>query len=403
MSHSQVDDSDATHAAPPTERQRLYLHVGLSKSGSTFLQSVLGSHRAELRDHGYVYPYVRQEAVFHAAVEMASNAAYWGLDEEEIRGTFAHLLRRGRRLDGTIVISHELFGGAKRRQIEAIGEHLAEFDVHVVVTVRNTGRTITAQWQERVKNGRRESFEEFSRHLLGRVPDQTSGNLPGFWRSQNLGWLLERWRPVAPPDRTHVVVTPARDAAPGELWRRFAEAIGLPPDVVDLSQVPPRNESLGVPQIAFLRLVLDALDGRLAQPWFSLVVKRWFAQTLLSAVPAAKPMAPVAVTQRLTEITEAWIDFVRSQGYRVYGDLDEVLPEIPPDGSRHPDHAEPGDILEGLPGVVAEMLLRVRDLTATVERLESENQAIADERDRLTSQLAQPSGHGGHRHRWWKF
>lgn len=396
MSPAQADDVDAMHGVGEGEPQRLYLHIGLPKSGSTFLQSVLGSHRAVLRGHGFVYPYVRQEGMFHSAVEMAGNAATWGLDEDDIRGTFAHLLRRGRRLGGTVVISHELFGTARPEQIEAIREQLDGFDVHVVVTVRNTGRSITAQWQESVKNGSQESFEEFSGHLLSKIPQDDGGALRGFWRPQNLGWLLERWQPVAPPSRTHVVVTPVRGAGPDELWRRFADAIGFPADAVDLSQVPPRNESLGVPQIAFLRQVLDALDGRLEQPWFSRVAKRWFAQSLLSAVPAPKPVTPAAVADALSGVTRTWIDFVRRQGYQVYGDLDELLPEPPPAGTPHPDDVAPADMLRGLPGVVAEMLMHTADLRAQVSELRTALAELTEERDGLAQALET------RRRAWWR-
>jgi hypothetical protein len=340
--------------------------------------------------------------MFHSAVEMAGNAAYWGLDPDDIQGTFAHLLRRGRRLGGTVVISHELYGAAKPEQIEAIREHLDGFDVHVVVTIRNVGRTITAQWQERVKNGRRESFEEFTTQLLRHIPED-DGPLRNFWRPQNPGWLLDRWRVVAPPNRTHVVVTPVRDAGPDELWRRFCGAIGFPADVVDLSSVPRSNESLGAPQIAFLRQVTDALDGRLEQPWFSLVAKRWFAQTLLGTVRSPKPVTPAPVAEILTGVTRTWIDYIRTTGYQVYGDLEELLPETPPAGSPHPDDVTPGDMLVGLPGVVAEMLLRARDLNITVGRLEAEKGSVIEERDRLAARLEELSARAVRRRRWWPF
>ena len=394
---------DAADPAEPGERQRLYLHIGVPKSGSTFLQSVLGGNREALKAHGYVYPYVRQEGMFHAALEMAGNPEQWGLTHDEVQGTFAHLLRRGRRLGGTVVISHEIFGAATAQQVAAIGEQLDDFDVHVVVTVRNIGRTITAQWQERVKNGINESFEEFSTDLLDSLPSSLDGPMVGFWRGQNLAWLLDRWRPLVPPERTHLVVTPSGGTGPEVLWRRFAEATGIPVDVVDLSQVPPGNESLGVPQIAFLRQVLTALDGRLEQPWHSMVAKRWFAQTLLSKVRGPKPVTPAPVADCLTEVTRAWIELVRSGGYQVHGDLDELLPEPTPPGSPHPDEATPAEMLDGLPGVVAEMLLRTRDLRVTVEALEAEKQALTEERDRLAAQVTQQTEDAERRRRWRPF
>jgi hypothetical protein len=389
MSSSPVEGSEARLDAPeeePSPPQRLYLHIGLPKSGSTFLQSILGTNRAVLKEHGYIYPFVRQEGMFHAAVEMAGNPAVWGLDEDEIRGTFERHLRRGRRQGGVIVISHEIFAAASDEKLEAIAEQVAEFEVHVVVTVRNTGRTITAQWQEQAKNGHLDTFDEFSGRLLEELSEE-GAPLHGFWRAQNFAWLLERWSRLAPPERMHVVVTPVRDSGPDTLWRRFAEAIGLPPEVVDLSEVPRRNESLGVAQILLLHQVVEALDGRLVQPWYSRVVKRWFAQTLLSAVPGPKPVTPAPVAGPLAEATQVWVDFVRAQGYDVHGDLDELLPEVPAADARHPDRVEPVEMLEGLPGVLADMLVRTKDLRVTIEELEAQNRSITEERDSLAARL----------------
>ena len=153
-------DADASDdIAAPAAAQRLYLHIGMAKSGSSYLQSVLATHRPVLREHGYIYPFVRQEGMFLAAVEMAGHPDFWGLAEDDIQGTFAALLRRGRRQGGTVVISHELFATASASQIEVIAEQLAEFDVHLVVTARNASRALTAQWQEGVKNGDPKSFE----------------------------------------------------------------------------------------------------------------------------------------------------------------------------------------------------------------------------------------------------
>jgi hypothetical protein len=376
-------------------RQRLYLHIGLPKSGSTYLQSVLGSHRAALKEHGFVYPYVRQEGMFHAALEMSGHPERWGLSPDDVRGTFAHLLRRGRHLGGNVVVSHEIFGAATPRQVEAMREALDDFDVHVVVTVRNISRMFSAQWQERVKNHSSESFAEFASEVLADLPESLDGPMTGFWRGQNLTWLLDRFRPLAPPERTHVVVTPG-NASPDLLWRRFADAIELPPDAVDLSDVPRGNESLGAPQIAFLRQVLEALDGRLEQRWYHVVVKRWFAQSLLGTVRSRKPVTPAAVAETLSAVSRSWIDQVSTGGYRVHGDLDELLPDMPPAGAPHPDDVTAAEMLEGLPAVVAEMLVHTRDLRARVRELEASQAELVEERDELAQRLEARS------HRWWR-
>jgi hypothetical protein len=391
-----VGEVSAESAGAPATRQALYLHIGLPKSGSTFVQSLLGGNRQALKEHGFVYPYVEQEGMFHAAVEMSGRPDYWGLSRSQIAGTFAQLLRRGRNLGGTMVLSHEIFGGASREQIEVIGQHVADLDLHVVVTVRDIGRTITAQWQEQVKNGSRQPFADYADGILSSLPEEPAGAVRGFWRGQNLGWLLQRWSTLAPPERTHVVVTPSGGAGPEVLWHRFAAAIGLPLDALDPSTVPARNESLGAPQIKFLREVNEALDDRLEQPWFSIVAKRWFAQSLLSQVSAHKPITPAPVAERLTAVTQAWIGLLESGGYQVYGDLDELLPDVPSPDARHPDVATPEEMLAGLPQTVSEMLLRSRDDRSRIRELEAAQETWEEQRVDLERRLEQAS------RPWWR-
>jgi hypothetical protein len=380
-------------------RERLYLHVGLPKSGSTYLQSVLGNNRGELKEQSYIYPFVHQEGMFHAAVEMAGSPKRWGLEREQVQGTFESLLRRGRRVGGTVVISHEIFGWADEDQIGRIKELVEDFEVHVVVTVRDLGHTMTAEWQERVKNGALFTFEEYAAGILEHLPDGVAE--ADFWPSQNLVALLGRWQALAPPERIHVVVTPPGGAAPGVLWGRFAEAIGLAPDNIGLTDVSRRNESLGVGQIAFLRDVLKALDGRLEQPWRSRVAKRWFAQTLLSRARSPRAVTPPKVAERLSRVSQSWIDEVRSGGFRVHGDLAELLPAIGDDTVRHPDDVNDADMLSDLPAVVAEMLLRTRDLMMDNEKLEAEKAEGLAREEALAGQVARLREERDFLRRWW--
>jgi len=384
-------------------RQRLYLHVGLPKSGSTFLQSVLASNRLVLKQHGYVYPYVRNEGMFYAAVEMAGRPQRWGLAPEDVAGTFAWLLRRGRRLGGTVVISHEIFGGADTGQIQTMGELLEGFEVHLVVTARDLGRTMTAEWQERVKNEQRHSFAEFADGVLEAIPSGPEDDQAAFWPTQNLGSLLDRWQALAPPERIHVVVCPPRGADPGLLWTRFADALGLDPDAVDLSGVPVRNESLGAAQISLLRQVLATLDGRLEQPWHSRVFKRWFAQTVLSGATSAKPVTPADVVHRLAGVSEQWIERIGSGGFAIHGDLADLLPGVGDSQALHPDDADIAELADDLPRVIAEMLVRVKDLRVEIERLTAEKEQAEALNETLNTELSELRGEWDRRPRWWPF
>lgn len=380
-----VEDDEAPAPSPP-ERQRLFLHIGVPKSGSTYVQGVLGGNREALKEAGTVYPFVRQEGMFHAAVEMAGSPARWGLRPDQVNGTFAHLLRRGRRIGGSVVISHEIFGAASDAQVARIGEMVAGFDLEIVVTARDLARSITADWQEHVKNGDTRSFERFSSDLLGgRGPEIASDR--SFWPAQNLVGLVERWGALVPPERIHVVTAPRAGSAPDELWRRFAAAIDIDPGVADLGAVSTRNESLGIAQIALLRQVHEALDGRLGQPWRSRVAKRWFAQSVLARASSPRPVAPPDLVELLAPVSSAWVDHLAAGGHQVHGDLADLLPAVPDAPSPHPDDVSAADLLDGLPSVLAEMLLRHRDLQVDLAGLEARNDELVRELDRTHEEL----------------
>ncbi len=354
-------------AAPPLESpQRLYLHVGLPKSGTTFLQGLMANNRTRLKERGYVYPFIRRETMFHAAVELRGQHERWGLDPERIDGTWQAVLRRVRTFGGTGIVSHELLAAATPEQVRRVARDTEDLELHVVVTARDLSRQATALWQEEVKNGRRWSFEEFSASLF--ADDGAHLGESGFWKSQDLASVLARWSAVVPAERMHVVVVPRSSNDPLELWRRFAAAVGLDPDTLDLQLQPRANESLGAAQVALLRSVVTALDGRLGQPHYAHVVKRFFAQTQLSRISSPRPVTPPDLSDRLDRVARSWDQEIHDRGYAVHGAPDELVPSAAPapEGTAHPDDVSAEELLHGLPDVLAEMLIEIAVLRGQV-------------------------------------
>jgi hypothetical protein len=342
----------------------LFLHIGLPKSGTTYLQSVLAANRDRLREAGYIYPFVRPEGMFHAAVELRGQAALWGLDEHVVEGTWAQLLDRARGFDGPAIVSHEILAGASPEVIARIGSDTADRELHVVVTARDLARQAAAHWQEEVKNGRSWSFAAFEDALFTEQ-ESTAAEL-GFWRSQDLLDVVRRWSAVVPADRLHLVVVPRHGAASDELWRRFALTVGLPASAVDLAVVTASNDSLGVAQVALLRRVVAALDGRLGQPAYAHVVKRWFAQQVLSRLESPRPEAPAELAERLAAIARGWAAFLEDAGHPVTGEAAELVPSGARPGA-HPDSVTPEDVGRQVPVALAELLVETARLRRTRE------------------------------------
>lgn len=328
------------------------LHVGLPKTGTTWLQDLLARHREPLRAAGVLSPAPRPGAMFHGAVEVRGSHDKFGLTAADVAGTWQLVCDRAREFGGTTVLGHEVLGGATPDQVARALAALDGLDVHVVVTARDLGRQAVAHWQEEVKLGDPRSFAAFERTELradtGRDLGPDSGGVrPRFWHAQDVADALRRWSAALPPERVHLVVCPAPGAPPAVLWERFAEACGIDPALVDAAAAPPANTSLGAPEIALLR----AMHGLLAERRPPVdagtrlrVLKREYAEQVLAARPSAPARTPASLRPLLDEVTVGWIGEVETAGYAVHGDLADLTPVTGEPGDPPPDVPPPAEL-----------------------------------------------------------
>jgi hypothetical protein len=342
----------STQPAP----HRVVVHVGAPKSGTTFLQRTLWSLREPLREAGFTCPGTNQQEMFHAAIEVRERFEFWGQDPETLRGTWARLCQEARESAGTTVMSHELLAAASAEQVGRALQELEGLEVHVVYTARDLARQVMSEWQERVKNGSTNSFAEFEQVIAKQLRQGDVSAL--FWRNHHMLEVLDRWAAGVPAARVHVVTAPPTGADPGELWNRFGEAVGFDAAGFDLPTSRRRsNESLGVVQVAALRRVNEALDGRIPQPDYGRVVKRQFSQRLLVRQSSARPVCPPDLATELRRLAETVNAAVRDRGYAVHGDLADLVPTLPAADAPHPDDVSEQDQVEALAAAVAELLV----------------------------------------------
>ena len=95
-------------------------------------------------------------------------------------------------------------------------------EVHVVLTARDLGRQIPAEWQERVKHRGRRDYVAFLK-ALHRNYNRTDWTMP-FWGVQHLPRILATWGADLPPERVHLVTVPPSGAPRDLLWKRFASS-----------------------------------------------------------------------------------------------------------------------------------------------------------------------------------
>src|ERR1700710_1741116 len=138
------------------QSKRVYLHVGVHKSGTPYLQSMLLRHRAALREAGVLYPGAGSRMLL-AAVEVRGTHKGWGLRSRDVRGSWDAICHSARHYDGATVVSHELFAAAAPRQVVAAMTMMRDLDVHVLVSTSDpeSGVTMDAvrRWRRAVPAG----------------------------------------------------------------------------------------------------------------------------------------------------------------------------------------------------------------------------------------------------------
>ena len=369
------------------EARRVVLHVGLPKTGTTYLQALLARHRDALREDGVLYPLVRPQAMFLGAVEVRGSREKFGLAADDVAGAWAALCERVLSHDGPLVISHEILGGAEPDEIAAALRPLAGLEVDVVVTARDRGRQTTAHWQEEVKLGDARSFAEFEREQY-RADQPTPGPRPHFWHAQDYAAAMRRWSTAVPATHVHLVTCPPPGAPADVLWRRFAGACGIADGVVDPAAVPPANTSLSSESIALVRAVNRELGGRLTPREHARYVKRELAEGRLAARRGTPPRAPASLADVLVPAATAWRRDLEAAGYPVHGELADLEPVLGAPGDPHPD-----DVPDGVPDP-AEVEAIVRDVLgrAAAGRVDSRHEGTGNPDGAAPGRAGRPAG-----------
>lgn len=356
--------------------RRVFLHVGTTKSGTTYLQSLWWRHHDALAAQGLLLPGAGRGDHFHAASVVCDRTPILSALPPSRLGIWEDLLAETGRWAGDVLISHELFSpatpdqaGAALRSLEEVGEQ-----VHVVVTARDLARQLPSDWQQNVKQGMTQSLEEFWTHLRATDPDG------GFWRHQDLPGILERWSAGIPADRVHLVVQPPAPP-PGWLWERSCTLLGV--DGSDLDIESPRgNPSLGAVEVEVMRRMHEAVPTSERGLPTVRVAKGFLARQALAPAGPGEPFVLGASMQDWAQQRgAAMAAALDGAGYDVIGDLGDLAPVRPRATGRLAGEVTEGEVARTAVAALARMVVRERDRGQQVERLRAELRRLRREVD----------------------
>jgi hypothetical protein len=322
----------------------VFLHIGLYKTGTTYLQNLWRANRPQLKQQGVYFPGGGDGPAQVFAVSDLFGRRPAGGGEDRIEGRWPELTEAvGAAPHPTTLISDESLSlatvGEARRAVAGFPDH----EIHVVATVRDLGRVLLSSWQQAIKSDETWTWDEFVDGV--RDPKRRNQN-PGrsFWVRQDLLAILETWRVAVPHERIHVVTVPPSGAPKDLLAERVGKLVGF--DHTGLTEAPSwDNRALSTADVEVLRRVNVLLDHRLNQRQHAHVVRRTLTQELTQhGEPERVALDPEHQAWASSE-AQRIMDGVTTAGYDVVGDLTDLVPAETSTG-RRPDEASSDEMLD---------------------------------------------------------
>jgi hypothetical protein len=302
---------------------RVVLHIGTMKSGTSFIQNVLGENKQHLRDEqGILFPGKRWRQQVSAVFDLIERG---GARQEPMAddGPWRTLAGEVNAWDGDAIISMEFLGPRQKEKINQIQDSFGAVDLEVVITARDLARSIPAMWQESVQNAATTTWPEF----LEAVEAERDEPGPGrwFWNHQGVAAMSQRWAKAVGRDHFTLITVPPPGAAPTLLWDRFTQVAGIDPTGCTLDVRS--NPSIGVASALVMRQLNEALDDApLNRAQYHRYVKHPLAKAALASRKKDEPVlgldAPWVHPRGADEVER-----LRKLDLRVVGNLDELLPQ----------------------------------------------------------------------------
>jgi hypothetical protein len=303
-------------------RSRLYLHIGLQKTGTSYLQSIMWRNQALLRELGLDLVPPSKRETFHLQLKVRDryNPAF---DPPAVASALERLPRQlAAASQPAALITEESLAPAGDDRIRELLAACAGREVHVVVTLRDLGRQIPSAWQQSLQGGKSTPYPEYLRRLRA---NQAAGS-PRLWGNKDVSGILERWSRHVPVERTHLVTVPPEGSPPGALLERYCRVLGIDSERLD-RDVERSNESVGRVQAELLRRVNAHLTPEFrTRDVYGDIGKRYLAVRVLGPQGGAKLRVPRAYEEWCRDVSQQYVDAVVKGGYPVEGDVLDLIP-----------------------------------------------------------------------------
>lgn len=300
--------------------ERVVLHIGTMKSGTTYLQRLLDTGVLESVGGFYAGGSFRTQAKAVDSLLVKKR--------REPPKTWTRLAELAQRRDGVAFYSHEFLSFASPERVGWIVKAFDGTPVDVLLTVRDQRTALPAQWQSYVRNRGLDPWDTYLRNLAivhagsRNRKARRSRAVRSYRRSQGVPEMLARWAGHPGVSSVGVVLVPAPGSPRELLWQRFCDAARIeapePPESVSR-----QNESLGYASCELVR--------RLNSSWAE-VSRIQYERGRRAPIQALLPLRALEQRPALDAagaglarvLNERILDAVERHGVRLVGTPDEL-------------------------------------------------------------------------------
>lgn len=308
----------------PIDAGEVLLHVGLHKTGTTALQVALADARPELATHGVRYP---GTGTFHHRAVLGGADRKYGWQNNGARAVprkhWDELVAEAR-FDGRTIVSSEFLDdvdeATARRMIDDLG---GPQRVRVAVTLRAIGAILPSAWQQRLKAGYTNPYNQFLKMVFA---EQPSGKARRFWFRHDQVAQVQRWAGLVGIGRTYAVIIPAGDRR--AIFNAFESLLCLPDGLLADREIAIQNRSMTAQEAEFVRRLNKEVADDLSWDEYTRTVRRGL---VLNMVEQRQPGAgeqkihtPAWAADRAADYGQRFADGIAASGVNVIGDPAEL-------------------------------------------------------------------------------
>jgi len=148
----------------PVKNQKIYVHIGMPKTGSSAIQAFLALNKKYLKNNGFSYPnHTGFKQAFQTSAGNAAEISAWIKNENfEMFERFITKVR-----SKNVILSSEILFASLRDYPEKFALFFSKYDIKIICYIREMGDLVESVVNQRIKNHNLVDYSNIENNIAG--------------------------------------------------------------------------------------------------------------------------------------------------------------------------------------------------------------------------------------------